>query len=380
MFRFALVIVFGFLVSLPLKAEEPVKEMPSKMFAYFGTGDKNVYVYSLNMKTGELSEVAKPTTVSRPSFLALHPSGDFLYAVCRVPVEKPAPDGGVTAMRIDKPTGKLTIIDQQASGGNGPCHLVVDATGSNVLAAHYGSGSVVSIPIAGDGTLSDPVSLIQHEGSSVNPKRQTAPHAHSINMSPDNRFAFAADLGLDKVLVYRLDGETGKLMANDPPSVKVAPGAGPRHFSFHPSGKFAFVINELASTITTFAYDTEKGVLTETQTITTLPADFTETNSTAEVLVHPSGKFVYGSNRGHNSIAAFSFDDKSGKLTPLEHESTQGEIPRNFGIDPTGTFLIACNQKTGNVAVLRIAADGSLSPTGHGVEMPAPMCVKFLAR
>jgi 6-phosphogluconolactonase len=213
----------------------------------------------------------------------------------------------------------------------------------------------------------------------VNPRRQEGPHAHSINVDPKNRFVVAADLGLDKLLVYKLDPETAKLTPNDPAFGKVKPGAGPRHFAFHPGGKFAYVINELASTVTAFDYDAEQGKLTEIQTITTLPTGGAASNSTAEVQVHPSGKFLYGSNRGHDSIAVFQIDPKTGKLTAAGQQSTQGKTPRNFGIDPTGTYLLAANQQTNNVVVFKIdPKTGGLKPTGHSIEVPIPVCVKFV--
>jgi 6-phosphogluconolactonase len=260
--------------------------------------------------------------------------------------------------------------------------LTVDKTGQVVLVANYGSGSVESIPLAKNGELQEPASVIQHSGQVALPKRQGGPHAHSINVDAANRFAFAADLGLDKIFVYKLDPSHGTLTPNDPPSVSVKPGSGPRHFAFHPSGKFAYACEEISSEVTAFAYDAAKGVLTELQTLSTLPADYDKPgNSTAEVQVHPSGKFVYVSNRGHDSLAIFTVDEKTGKLTAAGHQSTGGKTPRNFGIDPTGAYILAANQGTGNVVVLSVnQATGQLKPTGTEIEIPAPVCVKFLAR
>jgi 6-phosphogluconolactonase len=256
----------------------------------------------------------------------------------------------------------------------------VDKTGRNVLVANYGSGSVACLPVKEDGRLAEASAFIQHTGSSVNPQRQQGPHAHSVNMSPDNRFAMVADLGLDEVLVYRFDPVKGSLAANDPPFAKVKPGSGPRHFAFHPGGKFAYVINELASTVTALAYDARRGILSEVQTVSTLPPGFTGTSTTAEVQVHPSGKFLYGSNRGHDSIAVFGIDARKGTLTPIEHVPTQGKTPRNFGIDPTGSYLLAANQSSDNVVVFRIDPQtGRLTPTGQVLEVGIPVCVKFVA-
>ncbi len=245
--------------------------------------------------------------------------------------------------------------------------------------ANYGSGSIASLPIAANGQLAKAATAIQHEGQSINPSRQAGPHAHSINVSPDNQFAFACDLGLDKVLVYRLDPAKGTLSANNPPFVTTPPGGGPRHFAFHPSGRFAYVCNEIKSSVTAFSYDAAKGVLKEIQTITTLPEEVNG-NSTAEIQVHPSGRFVYCSNRGHDSLAIFTVDEKSGQLTAAGHQKTLGRTPRNFGIDPTGQYVIACNQATDNVAVFKVdQASGKLSAVGEPLMVPMPVCVKFLA-
>ncbi|CAA9403060.1 MAG: 6-phosphogluconolactonase [uncultured Phycisphaerae bacterium] len=349
---------------------------------YFGTytgksGSKGIYVSTLDLATGKLSppELAGETT--NPSFLAIHPSKRFLYAVGEVNEINGKKAGAVSAFAI-QPDGKLSPLNQQPSGGQGPCHVSVDKEGRNVLVANYGSGAVACLPIGADGKLAEPSATVQHEGKSVDPRRQAGPHAHSINLDPANRFAFAADLGLDKVLVYRFDAAAGKLTPNDPSAAAVAPGAGPRHFAFHPTGRFAYVINEMASTVTAFAYDAAKGTLTEVHTVPTLPGEV-KGNSTAEVVVHPSGKFVYGSNRGHDSIAGFAVDEATGKLTPIGHTPTRGKTPRNFNIDPTGTYLLAANQGTSTVAVYRIdPASGALAPVGEPTAVPAPVCVKYL--
>jgi 6-phosphogluconolactonase len=255
----------------------------------------------------------------------------------------------------------------------------VDHAGRNVLVANYGGGSVSVLPIGDDGRLGEATAFIQHEGSSVDPRRQTAPHAHSINVDPDNRFAFVADLGLDRVMIYRFDSQQGTLAANDPPWASVAPGAGPRHFAFQPGGRFAYVINELQSTVTAFAYDAARGALQEIQTLPTLPDDFSGSNTTAEIQVHPSGRFLYGSNRGHDSIAVYAIDADSGRLRFVEHESTQGDLPRNFGIDPSGRFLLAANQGSDSVVVFRIdGATGALTPTGQSIEVASPVCVRMV--
>lgn len=354
--------------------------------AYVGTytrGGKSqgIYTLRLDMKTGAVRQVGVTGGVVNPSFLAIHPSNQFLYAVGEISEFDGKKTGGLTAFAINPKDGSLTKLNEKSSGGAGPCHLVVDATGKNVLVANYGGGSVACLPINADGTLEDASSFIQHEGSSVNQQRQQGPHGHSINLSPDNQFAFAADLGLDKVLIYRFDAQQGKLTPNDPAAVAVEPGSGPRHFAFHPSGDFAYVINEMALTITAFKYDAKRGELKTLQTISTIPdADRDQPGlSTAEVRVHPSGKFLYGSNRGHDTIAAFRIDQETGELAHIENEPTQGKTPRNFFIDPTGTYLLAENQSTDSVVVFRIQEDtGELEPTGHSIEIPAPVCIRMI--
>ncbi|MCI0420866.1 MAG: lactonase family protein, partial [Acidobacteria bacterium] len=317
----------------------------SGILVYFGTytgpKSKGIYLSRLDLASGKLSAPTLAGETEQPSFLALHPSQRFLYAVNETGT------GQVSAFAIAA-DGKLTLLNRQASGGAAPCHLVIDRAGKHLLLANYGGGSVAALPIATDGRLGEATAFIQHSGSSANPQRQKGPHAHSINLDKANRFAVAADLGLDKLLVYRFDAAKGTLAANDPPSASVKPGSGPRHFAFHPGGRYAYVINELASTVTAFQYDAGKGVLKELQTLSTLPKDFTGSNSTAEVQVHPSGRFLYGSNRGHDSIAVFAIA-ANGTLRHIENESTGGSTPRNFGISPDGQYLLAANQKSDSV-------------------------------
>jgi 6-phosphogluconolactonase len=272
-------------------------------------------------------------------------------------------------------------LNQQSSVGSGPAHLIVDTSGRDVLVANYGGGSVAVLPIETDGRLKPYSAFVQHTGSGVDPQRQKGPHAHSVNVDPENRFAYVADLGLDKVLIYRFDAGKGSLVANDPPFAPLKPGAGPRHFAFHPKGRFAYVINEMDLTITAFSHDAARGALKELQTVSTLPPgqSMQPGYSTAEVQVHPSGRFLYGSNRGHNSITVFAIDEKAGTLTYVENQPTQGDTPRGFGVEPGGAYLLAGNQKSDSVVVFRIdQKTGRLTPTGHKVEVGAPVCVKFV--
>jgi 6-phosphogluconolactonase len=344
---------------------------------YTGKVSKGIYTLTLDLSAGKLSDPQLAAETTSPSFLAVHPSNKFLYAVNEVPTFNDQKTGSVTAFSI-APDGKLTPLNAQPSAGTGPCHISLDNAGKFALVANYGGGSVAVLPIASDGKLQPPVSSIQHAGSSVNPRRQKEPHAHSINLDARNRFAFAADLGLDKILVYGFDARTGKLSPNDPPHAAVAPGSGPRHFAFHPGGRFAFTNNELTSTVTAFTYDPERGALTEIHTVTTLPGE-TKGNSTAEIVVHPTGKFLYVSNRGHDSIAAFSIDPRSGKLTPAGHAPTGGKTPRNFNIDPTGQYLVAANQSSDSLTVFRINGEtGALTSAGSTATVGSPVCVRFL--
>jgi 6-phosphogluconolactonase len=348
---------------------------------YTGKDSRGIYVSTFDSATGKLGAPDLAAEATSPSFLAIHPSRKFLYAVGEIAnFEGQKNTGGVSAFAIDPATGKLTLLNQQSSQGAGPCHITVDRAGKTALVANYGGGSIASLPIAADGKLQPAASAIKHEGKSVNAKRQNEPHAHSINLDPQNRYAFAADLGLDKVLVYKFDATTSSLVLNDPPSGAVAPGSGPRHFAFHPSGKFAYVINELANTVTAFAFDVQSGKLSEMQVISTLPADFTGTSYTAEVVAHPSGKFLYGSNRGHDSLAVFRIDEATGKLAAQGQVSTGGKTPRNFNIDPTGQWVLAANQGTGNVVVLKVdMSTGNLSATDQSINVGAPVCVRFVA-
>lgn len=357
------------------------------LLVYFGTytGEKSkgVYVSRLDLASGALGPPELAGETLSPSFLAVHPSRNFLYAVNEIRDFQGKESGSVSAFAIDRKTGTLTPLNQQPSVGRGPAHLVVDKTGRNVLVANYGGGSVAVLPIATDGTLKPASAFIQHTGASVNPQRQKGPHAHSINLDPANRFAYVADLGLDKVLVYRFNARRGSLAANDPPFASVQAGAGPRHFAFHPKGRFAYVINELNVTLTAFGRDTRRGALTELQTISTLPLGqpVEPGYDTADVQVHPSGKFLYGSNRGHDSIVVFAIDEKSGRLTYVENRPTEGRTPRGFGIDPSGTYLLAANQRSDSVVVFRIdQRTGRLTPTGHTIAVGAPVCVKFVER
>jgi 6-phosphogluconolactonase len=353
------------------------------MLVYFGTytgaKSKGIYVSRFDPATGGLTTPELAVETPSPSFLAVHPNKRFLYATGENTNLGGKPVGAVSAFGMDAKSGQLTLLNLKSSGGAGPCHVAVDPTGRCLLVANYGSGSIAALPIRADGSLAEPSAVIQHQGSSINPQRQAGPHGHFITPDPGNRFALTCDLGLDQVLVYRLEPGKGSLVANAPPFAAVKPGSGPRHLAFHPSGRFVFLINEMGSTLTVFAYDAKRGTLKELQTISTLPENFAGSSTCAEVQVHPSGKFVYGSNRGHDSIAVFGFDAKSGKLTCLEYQSTQGKTPRHFALDPAGHWLLAENQDSDSIVVFRVdAKTGRLSPAGQTITVGAPVCAVFV--
>ncbi len=340
---------------------------------------KGIYAIGFDSKTGKLETAALAGEATNPSFLAVAPSKKFVYAVSE------AGGGGVvSSFSRDAKSGTLTLLNQQPSQGNGPCHVSVDHTGKTVMVANYGSGHIASYPVKEDGSLGESASsFLQGPASNANPGRQKGPHAHSINADAGSKFAFACDLGCDKVFIYKLDAAAGKLTPNDPAFAEVPAGGGPRHFAFHPSGKFAYVNNEMTLTVTSFAYDAVKGALTALDTLSTLPAGTEPSGkySTAEIQVHPGGKFAYVSNRGHDTIACYKIDEATGKLSFIEAAPAMVQTPRNFGIDPTGKWMITAGQNSSTLAVLAIdQATGKLTPTGQTLDVGAPVCVKFVTQ
>jgi 6-phosphogluconolactonase len=376
--RLFIAIFSGLLMLIPTKLHAEDGKFWVFVGTYTGKLSKGIYRCELDAATGKLSAPEVAAEIPAPSFLAIHPNHKFLYCVS----EQGGKDGGkVTAFSIDPKTGALTQLNQRSSGGSGPCHIVVDHLGKTVLAANYGSGSCASYPLEADGKLGEAGSVIQHKGSSVDKGRQEGPHAHSINVDKNNKFAFCADLGLDKVLIYKLNADKGTLTPNDPPFYETEPGAGPRHFAFHPSGKYAFVINEMKQTLTSMKYDPEKGALTKIESYSTLPGEPVKGNSTAEVVVHPSGKWVYGSNRGHDSIVCFSIDEKTGELKPVGWQNKGIKVPRNFAIDPTGKFMIVANQAGNSAVLFKInQSTGELEPTDQKIEVGSPVCIRYMAK
>ena len=368
-------------LSLTLADGNPTRPSPhaqgGAVALYIGTytdgTSKGIYRAVFDPATGQLTTPMLAVEAVNPSFLARHPARPVLYAVSETS-SGPGKAGAVVAFAI-RADGSLEKINEQSSGGSDPCYVSVTKSGSHLLVANYG-GSVASFPIRADGGLEPAASVIRHEGSSVT-ARQKGPHAHSIVPAPAGRFAVAADLGIDRVLVYELNGQSGKLAAAAPQPAPSRPGAGPRHVAFHPAGDALYAINELVSNISTYAWDGARGTLTERAVASTLPDGFTGTNTTAEVAVHPGGAFVYGSNRGHDSIAVFRVNaDRT--LTRTSVAATGGQGPRHFSIDPSGRYLLAANQRSNSISVFRIdQVTGALSDSGARIAIGSPVCLRF---
>jgi 6-phosphogluconolactonase len=336
-----------------------------------------IFVYRLDMASGALDKLSATAGLTNPSYLAIDPKGRYLYAVQEMEAHANQPGGAVSGFAIDPHTSALKPINTQPTHGIHPCYVSLDQSGRWLMAANYSSGSICVLPLEEGGALGPATATLQHSGSSVNPERQAGPHAHSIMVDPGNRFVLAADLGLDQIVVYQLDAKRGSLTEHHRADLR--PGAGPRHLTFHPSGRYLYCMNELDSSITVFDYDAAQGTLRELQTVSALPDDFSGSNSGADIHVHPNGRYLYSSNRGHDSIAIFALDDTTGLLQPSGHVATGGRTPRNFAIDPTGTFLFAANQATDTVVSFRIdRATGGLTPTGLVTEVPRPVCVRIV--
>jgi|HubBroStandDraft_6_1064221.scaffolds.fasta_scaffold04791_7 6-phosphogluconolactonase len=355
----------------------------SPYLIYVGTytdkGSKGIYTYSFDPNTGEAKALGLAAETANPSFLAVDTNGKYLYAVNEIDNFSGGHTGAVSAFAIDQVTGRLTLLQQVSSLGADPAHLSFDKTGQYLLVANYTSGNIAVFPVLKDGQLGSRTAFVQHAGSSINKERQAGPHAHEIQTSKDNQFVLTADLGLDELLVYRFDPKTGSLAPNDPAFAKISPGAGPRHFSIAPSGKFVYLVNEMASTVTVFGFSASSGRLQEQQSISTLPADFKGENTTAEIEVNRQGRFLYASNRGDDSIAVFAINPQDGKLTFVERVPTGGKTPRHFTLDPTGKWLFVANQDSNSISIFRVNPDnGRLTPTSHTLQVSTPVCVVFV--
>lgn len=361
---------------------EPLTETDTVThWVFFGTGSEQMFVSEFDAGSGRLGPPRVAAEVGRPGFLALHPGGEVLYAVGRDAQEGSPPEGFAAAYSIDRSSGDLAELNRAPTAGRGAAHVAVNVAGTVLVAVNYGDGNTVSLNLESDGRLGSVVSDIPHEGSSVNAARQSEPHPHSANFTPDGRYVLVPDLGTDQLVKYTVDAETAQLGTTPDPQVRMAPGSGPRHMTFHSNGRWAYVINELLSTVTVLEYDPETGTLVTIQTVSTLPEDYDGTNTTAEVLVHPNGRFLYGSNRGSNTIAVFAIDSATGRIDPVERVSTGGDWPRNFKLSPDGRFLLAANQRTDDVHVFRVDPDsGRMAATGTSVSIPSPMCVRFVPK
>jgi 6-phosphogluconolactonase len=350
---------------------------------YTGPSSKGIYSYRFDAKTGHLASLGVAAEVVNPSWVVTDPHHRFLYAVTEMTGDHgPNPykaNGSISSFAIDPKTGALKFLNKVSSAGGGPCHLVVDKTGKILFVANYGSGNVASFAIKPDGSIGAMTGFDQHSGSSVDPRRQRGPHAHAVVLSPDNRFLFVPDLGLDRILIYRVDTAKGTFTPNNPSFVSVKPGLGPRHFTFGVGAKFAYAVCEMGSSVVVFSYDPLKGALNPVQTISTLPSGFTGEDNSAEIQIDRAGRFLYASNRGNNSITVFKIDPQNATLTKVQVVPTQGNIPRNFTIDPTGKYLMAANQNSNNIVVFSIdPKNGQLTPTSQNLEIPSPVCILFV--
>jgi 6-phosphogluconolactonase len=341
-----------------------------------GSKSKGIYAYRYDADSGQITSLGLAAETTNPSWVAVHPNGKYLYAANEIPNFKGPNSGGLSAFSIDHATGKLTLLNEVATRGADPCYVSIDKTGKYVLVANYTGGSVAVFPVLSDGKLGEATGFVQHTGHGPNKERQEAPHAHFIDLSPDNRFALVNDLGLDEVLVYKFDSSKGTLTPNDPPFAKVDPGSGPRHLALRPDGKFAYVLSEIKGTVTVFSYD--GGKMQSLQTISTLPKDYTGPIEDAEIAIH--GNFLYASNRGEgNSIAVFSIDQDKGTLSLVEITPTQGKTPRHFAIDPSGKLLFAESEGDDKIVLFRIdEKTGKLTPTGKTLDVSKPVCVAFV--
>ena len=343
---------------------------------YTDLGAEGVYTCRMNAATGAVECVDVQPGIENPTFLAVDPSGEHLYAVS----EATSGDGVINAYAIDR-QGSLSLLNTEYTGGAGPCHVQVDRTDSYAVAANYFGGSVSLLPIRADGSLGARTDFIQHLGSSIDPQRQRQAHAHCVVIDGANALVYACDLGMDAIVVYRIDHATGRLIEQPDLTVRAEPGDGPRHFTFHPSAAHAYAVNELSSTVSAYDYDARSGALIFRQRISTLPTTWSGDNTCADIHVSRDGRFVYASNRGHHSIAAFAVETGTGRLTPLGQTPTRGETPRNFLITPDGRFLLAANQNSGTIVTVRIDENsGGLEFSGHEAAVPAPVCLKLQPR
>lgn len=355
----------------------------SRILVYVGTytfrDGGEIYIYHMNPNSGALEYIGAVRNLPNPSFLAVDSRHQNLYAVNEIASFLGEPAGAVSAFSIEQESGKIFFLNSKSSRGVGPCHITLDRSDRYIFVANYAGGSICMLPRNEDGSIGDAAYFIQHKGSSINPRRQEGPHPHCVVVDPANKYVYVPDLGLDKIIIYKLDLKEGLLEPGDQPWVNTRPGAGPRHFTFHPNGRFAYLVNELDSTVVAYAYSERDGSLREIQVESTLPGDFKGENYAADIHVSPSGRFLYASNRGHDSLAVFRIDEENGSLKAIGHVHTQGRWPRNFAIDPSGMFILVANQHSNNIVTFQVDYEtGMPKPTGHVVKVPSPVCVKIV--
>lgn len=346
---------------------------------YTAPGKPGLFVFKFNRKSGDLELIQEVGGMESPSYLEINPNGKFLYSANRSTVIDDKQWGSISSYSIDQLSGRITHLNDQPSFGSESCHVSIDSKGRLVFVANYTTGNVSVFPIIPDGSLGTISESVQHTGSSIDKSRQEGPHAHCTTVSPDDKYLYATDLGIDKIKSYRIDYENNKLIPIPESDGLVKKGAGPRHFTIHTNEKYAYVIEELSSSITFFDYNKEDGSLTERQRISTIPEGFNDINYCADIHISPSGKYLYGSNRGHNSLAIYSINQEDGMLSIVDYQSTFGEWPRNFLIDPNGEFVFVANQNSDNIVVFKLDnTSGKLKKTGEINDLPKPVCIKHL--
>ena len=376
-----LAVVFVSLLPAARSAEVAPADTLVYVGTYTGPKSKGIHLFRLRPEGSEpfLEPLGLAAEFPQPSFLALDPARRRLFAVNESGTWSGQKAGSVASFAIDPASGQLRKISETSSGGAAPCHLTLDRTGRNLLVANYSAGNVAVIRVGDDGHLSEPTSVQQHSGSSINRQRQQGPHAHAVTLDPAERFLFVCDLGIDRVMIYRFDADRGTLTPHEPAFAPLKLGAGPRHLVFRPDGRFAYVVNELDSTVTAFAYEANRGRLTEVQSVSTLPTGFTGRSTTAEIQVHPNGRLLFASNRGHDSLSIFRIDPEKGTLTAAGHHPTGGRTPRHFGLDPTGALLAMGNQESDTIVLARIDPEtGALTSSPRTASAPSPVCHVFL--
>lgn len=371
---FVFLVFFNTIIFAQKTSKKPMNSDFHLLVGTYTTGkSEGIYVYKFNVKTGEFAQENIAKGLKNPGFLTISPDAKYVYSVGEI-----EGGGAVYSFDFDKKTGILTQLNTQSARGDNPCHLSIDKTGKWVIVGNYSSGSLSVLPVEADGSLGKATQTIQHQGRGPNESRQENPHVHSINIAPNNVDVFVPDLGIDKIMTYSLAAKTGKLSDGNPAFTKVKDGSGPRHFTIHPNGKFAYVIQELSGEVTAFDY--KNGALTAIQSISTLPKDHTGAFSCADIHISPDGKFLYGSNRTIDNLVIYGIDQKTGKLTYVAHQSVMGKKPRNFMIDPTGNFVLVANQDSDNIVIFkRDMMRGTLTPTGKEIAVPNPVCLKMVS-